>query len=257
VRLQEYIDSLRRLPLHIQTGGGIEGTGEIREYQVTIGRRNGRQMLAIRFTDYPGKYLMGASSNEDGRVQRALTRSDVIMVAIDTPALMEQDGRYHNLVNMPRVVMDQLKSILAANASRLIVLVPLKCERYLGTHEDARRLTSAVTESYATLLSYIAAGALHSRVGCVLAPAQTIGSVVFNAITDTCDGPVFHFRAAGANASYQPVDTDQPLRYALRFIVSKHLTDMRPALKRMQDKNLRGRCRYDGSNRQIYGGLQA
>jgi hypothetical protein len=230
LNLQEYLAKLSSLPGEIQVTGGLEGTGQIREYRLGVGRRGRPSMFTLRFTDYPGKYLFDASTAEEEKLQRALGQADVVLVAIDTPALLERNGKYHDVVNTPRVVIDELKEILKTDTPRLIILVPLKCERELSTPQGARRLTAAVRERYKPLTNYIGAGDLRKRVGCVLAPAQTLGSVVYSRVTEAEGNPVFHFRSLSPDAAYQPVDTDQPLRYALRFIVNKYRMDERNVL---------------------------
>ena len=236
VKLQEYITELSSLPGEIQVQRGLEGTGEIREYNLGVGRRGKSSLFTLRFTDYPGKYLIDAGTTDEEKLQRALGQADVVLVAIDTPALLERNGRYHDMVNTPRIVIDQLKKILMEDTARLIILVPLKSERELATADGARRLTQLVTERYAPLLNYIGAGELLGRVGCVLAPAQTLGSVVYSRITEAAGNPVFHFRSTGRDAVYRPVDTDQPLRYALRFIVNKYRYEERPLSRRIWQK---------------------
>jgi hypothetical protein len=229
VKLDEYITTLKSLPRTVEVRYGLPGTGEIREYRLGVGRKGKPSLFTLRFTDYPGKKLFSDQVNEEKEaILRALTRADVIMVAIDAPALMERNGKYHNLINRPRFIRDQIMTMLMADEARLIILVPLKCERYVGTQEEARRLTERVLEQYEPMLNFIRTGEVRSRVGCVLAPAQTVGSVVFNAISEEQPGqPVFHYHSRTANAKYRPVDTDQALRYALRFIVNKYRIERR------------------------------
>jgi hypothetical protein len=162
-----------------------------------------------------------------------------VLVAIDTPALMERDGKYHQLVNRPRRVIDELKMILTDPTPRLIILVPLKCEGQLRKPDGARLLTQAITREYAPLLNYIGVGDLRERVGCVLAPAQTLGSVFFSRITEGDGNPVFHYRSQSRDATYRPVDTDQPLRYAMRFIVNKYRTEERGVFRRLVQRVFR------------------
>ena len=235
VKLNEYINFLQKMPRTVEVRYGIPGTGDIREYRLGVGRKGKASMLTLRFTDYPGKYLISDEMNaEKEAVLRALTRADVILVAIDAPALMERHGKYHRVVNQPSLIRDQIKTMLTADEARLIILVPLKCERYVGTQEGARQLAERVLKEYEPLLNFIRSGDVRSRVGCVLAPAQTVGSVVFSTVTEMEAGhPVFEYRSRTANATYQPVDTDQSLRYALRFIVNKYRIDKRGIFPRI------------------------
>jgi hypothetical protein len=256
IRLQEYITTLSSLPGEIQVAHGLEGTGQIREYQLGVGRRGKPSLFTLRFTDYPGKYLIDASTTEEEKLQRALGQADVVLVAIDTPALMELDGKYHDTVNTPLIVIDQLKEILKQDMPRLIVLVPLKCERQLSTPDGARRLTETVTDRYTPLLNYISAGDLRTRVGCVLAPAQTLGSVVYSRITEAEGNPVFHFRSLSRDAKYRPVDTDQPLRYALRFIVNSYRLEDRDLFRAIWQKVLGADARLVAAVEQFASGCK-
>jgi hypothetical protein len=271
VKLREYIAHLRDLPRTVQVAGGIPGTGNIREYSLGVSRRGRQQLFMLRFTDYPGKYLLtpDGAYGED-LVQRALIQADVILVAIDTPALMEEHGRYHSIVNAPVVVTDQLKRLFAEDTVRLVILVPLKCERYLSTVEGARQLTARICEQYEPLLAHIRRRDVRPRVSCVLTPVQTIGSVVFSNIVEEPEGyPVFYYHRRHPEAIYQPVDTDQPLRYALRFIVNRYRVSERPfqrglwqamfgtdsALAAAVDQFSAG-CKQDGSFRVLQSALE-
>lgn len=166
-------------------------------------------------------------------IQRALTQADVVVVAIDAPALIEMDGKYHKRINTPQVITDAIFRMLRVNKSRLIMLVPLKCEKYVSTSADAQRLAAKIEEAYRPLLNHLRSAEARSRVACVLTPVQTIGSVVFDRIEENeqdKDRPFeFVFRARSYGASYDPRDTDQPLRYALRFIVGKYRATAGPA----------------------------
>jgi hypothetical protein len=238
-RLQEYITNLRAMTEALTVKGGIAGTGRIREYLFDVGRRGRRPLFRLRFTDYPGNYLTKpeiAAAGESDEVQRALKRADVVLVAIDTPALIAENGKYHQQINTPRLVTDSIVRMLQEDNQRLIILVPLKAERYLADAEGPRNLAKRVEEEYELLLSYLATEEVRSKVACVLAPVQTIGSVVFSYVSEEEGSrePLFHFRAKQMGARYQPVDTDQPLRYALRFIVGKYrATEQRGLMRTM------------------------
>ena len=226
VKLQEYLIKLRSLAHELKVRTGIAGTSEIREYQFGVGRKGRKPLFTLRFTDYSGDYLKDTgrfNEEEIEKIQRALVSADVVLVAIDAPALVEQDGRYHDLTNRPQIVTDEIKRILQHNAQRLIILAALKCERYVETEAEARELADRITRAYDPLLTYIQTGDVRSRVACVLTPVQTIGSVVFSHIEEPKpDEPEFHFFTRNVRAAYAPVDTDQPLRYALRFIIGKY-----------------------------------
>jgi hypothetical protein len=196
-RMHEYLMFLRSLPRGSwSAGGGLPGTSEIREYKFDVGMRGQRPSFVLRFTDYPGGSLLRPGDHvEHERLQRALERADVILVGIDTPALVEMSGRYHQQINAPLVVRDVLVKMLQEDTPRLIILAPLKCETYVSSPQDSEALAHVISEAYRPLLAYMGSDAVHSRVACVLTPVQTIGSVVLTGVEMHAEGqPVFHFR---------------------------------------------------------------
>jgi hypothetical protein len=234
VQLQRALSVLRSVPRDLEVKHFLRGTGEFREYLFGVGRRGRPPTFELRFNDYPGRFLADASLAADlsASLELRMNRADVVVVAIDVPALVELGGRYHDLVNVPQIVTDTIKRMLEQDTPRLVILAALKCERYVETEAGSRELAKQIAESYAGLLNYIGApGDMQSRVACVLTPVQTIGSVVFSRVEPGPTGPVFHYRARRVGASYQPADTDQPLRYALSFIVNKYRASQRGLLQ--------------------------
>jgi len=222
--LAEYLSDLRGLTGELRSKP-LPGTPDVREYVFDVGRRGKDPLFKIRFTDYPGRYFVQpdlASATEAERIQRALTKADVVIVAIDAAALMERDGAYNEQFNTPKVVFDSIRTMLRVDTDRLVILAPLKCEKYVGTPEGAFALEEKIRKFYQRLLNYMATPEIDERVGCVLTPVQSIGSVAFNRIDTTANPPEFVYVATGRGAPFAPKDTDQPLRYALKFIVGKY-----------------------------------
>jgi Double-GTPase 2 len=232
--LQKALTTLRGIPRDLTVQHALQGTGVFREYQFGVGRKGRPPTFALRFNDYPGKLLADASIPADlsAKLEARMDRADVVVIAVDVPALVERDGMYHDLVNVPQIVTDTIKRMLEKDTTRLIILAALKCERYVETEAQARLLAKQISDAYRGLLSYIGSpGDVQSRSACVLTPVQTLGSVVFSRIEPTATGPIFHYRARRIGARYEPADTDQPLRYALSFIVNKYRASQRGLLK--------------------------
>jgi len=240
--LRRHLQELKSLPQEfvLPAGAGIPGDAQVREHRIGLSRKDAeRDLVTLRFTDYPGGYITG---NLDGlakeQVSHALEQAGVILVAIHTSALMEHDGRYHEVVNQPGRITDEVARLLRYPTERLIILVPLRCEKDVYTPAGRTKLTGRVMDAYYPLLNYLRAGDLHQRVGCVLAPVQTVGSVVYSRVEvkQGMDGwfPEFTYRTRTPYAPYAPADTDQPLRYALRFILNKY-RDSRGPLRAIFD----------------------
>ncbi len=231
--LNQSLIKLKELPTAVRVTAAVPGTADVRLYRLGIGPKGRRPAFTLRFTDYPGKYLVRDDYSDRAVVEEALLQSDVILVAIDTPALVEQAGRFHDMVNVPMIVIDEIRRLLAESAeSRLLILTLLKCETYVTTPADVEKLVKLVKTSYQPLLDHIRGEGVRDRVGCVLAAVQTVGAVRLLKVDDESPtNPVFHFCATSIKAHYQPVDTDQPLRYLLRFVINKYRAEGRPFRK--------------------------
>jgi GTPase SAR1 family protein len=243
-KMQEYLNDLHAVKDQIKVKGGIAGTQEIREYRFGVGRRGRRPLFTLRFTDYPGNYLTKpdlAGARDIELLDRALTRADVVLIAIDTPALIEENGKYNSIINTRSVISDSVYRMLQEDTQRLIILVPLKCERYLGEDNGAVNLTNRIKEEYSTLLNWLKRSEVSSKVACVIAPVQTIGSVVFSRVEEGAgEQPIFTFRTKVYGARYSPVDTEQPLRYALKFVVAKYRSTAQRGLVRVVLQRIMG-----------------
>lgn len=224
------IATLKELPTAVRVTAGVPGTGKVRHYRFDIGARGRAAAFTLRFTDFPGAYMLPEHYADREKVQEALVSSDVLLVAIDTPAMIEHSGRFHDIINTPLTVLDEVKRLLVESAEpRLIILTLLKAESYLTSPAAIDKLAKLVTEKYRPLLDHIGGEGVRHRVGCVLASVQTVGSVRLLSVDPANPRePIFHYRATGIGASYDPVDTDQPLRYLLRFVINKYRADGRP-----------------------------
>jgi GTPase SAR1 family protein len=225
-KMQEYLHDLHSATDNLQVKGGIFGTGDIREYRFGVGRKTRGPLFTLRFTDYPGNYLTQpekASADEAELLNRVITRADVVLIAIDLPALIENNGKYNSRTNNPRVIFDWVQRLVQVDAQRLIIFVPLKGERYLMEDNGPDNIVKRIEDEYKDVLRLLATADVASRIACVITPVQTIGSVIFSTVTEDSDGqPTWKFRTKVFGAKYDPQDTEQPLRYALKFVVAKY-----------------------------------
>ena len=88
-------------------------------------------------------------------------------------------------------------------------------------------LNSRIKEEYKRLFDLFNSEALQSKVVTVITPVQTVGSVIFSRVEEKNGEPHFMFRKTGQDAKYSPKDSEQPLRYLLRFLLKLHLTNNR------------------------------
>lgn len=149
--------------------------------------------------------------------------SEVTLIAIDTPALMEAKGLWNELINHPLLVTVIFKHAYRDLSNpRLVLFVPVKCEKYLHDEESIAELQKKIREEYATLLNLFSSPALRHKVVAAITPVQTVGTVEFAYIEAEDDVPHFYFHRTRDDILYDPKDTDQPLRYLMLFLIKLH-----------------------------------
>lgn len=220
-RLQEYREELKRFA----AGGpardpGIAGSNVLRQYLIGVGTRGaGNPQMTLRFTDLPGEVLDRHDDPMRAQLDAVLPGAGVIFVAIDSPVLMERDGLLNTEINKPDHVSEFVRDAIATGGPKLVLLVPLKCERYAGRAEDRARLSAAVRTAYRPLIDGIR-NASGAQTGVVLTMVETVGSMVFSRFETQGHSVREVFRPIRPGARYHPQDTDQPLRWMLRFAVN-------------------------------------
>ncbi len=204
----------------IEVKGGIQGDETPRSFIFDLGKKGAKPSLRLHFQDYPGGYLVAKSTPEQKKfVENLLAESVAVLIAIDAPALMEKDGKWHDAINRPQQITDLFKTVYQSPSPRLVIFAPVRCEKYLKDAKSTNDLLKRVKDGYANLLKLFNSDALFSSVATVVTPVQTLGSVVFNNIEVIDNTPHFHFRATSYNPKYSPQDSEQPLRYLLRFLL--------------------------------------
>jgi GTPase SAR1 family protein len=213
----------------IRARGGIQGTVSPRSFFFDLGKTGVSPSVQLHFQDYPGGYIeSGATPEQLKFVESFIRESAAVLIAIDTPALMELDGQWHETINKPQIVRNLFKEAYQnLDSPRLVILVPVKCEKYVQNDRDASELLRRIREKYARLLDFFSADALIPNVAVVVTPVQTVGSVIFSRIEVKDDVPYFYFRKPDPDDSYQPRDSEQPLRYLLRFLLRLHIEKRR------------------------------
>lgn len=215
------------------TESGLPGDSAESLFQFTYGMNSERINIDLEIRDYPGEYLKTEPETVAGYIKEA----DAVMIAIDTPCMMEADSRYHEGKNRPQLVMDFLMENLSSESEKLVLLVPLKCEKYF-LNGQIDLVTERVRKSYAPLLTHLKGqkdGVTGKKnVCCAITPIQTLGGVTFDSFTEngvireiaTQEGhPLpakINYRYAGAGASYTPKYCEQPLYYLLAFVSKQY-----------------------------------
>ncbi len=228
--LQERLIDLKSLLDDFEAKGGVKSTegepNDLRSFRFGLGRRGKQPSLQLHFQDYPGGYHLATASPERKQfVKTLLTECVAVLITIDAPALMEVRGRWNEKFNRPQQITDLFKTAYQdLDSPRLVIFAPVRCEKYIkgGASLD---LVQRIKEEYKGLFDFLTSKEVESNVAVVITPVQTVGSVVFSRIEMNDGEPKFKFRKIGHDAKYSPEDSEQPLRYLLRFLLKLHLNN--------------------------------
>lgn len=194
-------------------------------YRFNLGEKNHKPKVQLVLRDYPGEQL---AENPEEIINR-IRECSVTIITIDTPLLMTDNGWPDNdntLYGRSDTPDDVTKIFSEAYGGvidkKLVLLAPIKCEKWMDTADAARQLTDRITEKYKCLFDLLASNELQDKVAVVVTPVETLGGIMYAYMDDKASySPKFIKKSI--SATYDPKYCDQPLRYILRFVVKRFL----------------------------------
>lgn len=191
------------------------------KFDFKLGTVRRPHLITLSVHDYPGEYL---ENNHRAEVFSFVENSTIIIVAIDTPYLMEDNGEYNDNKNKVELVSSYLKNIESLDGlkDKLVLFVPLKCERYA---HDGRieEVTDKVGEVYKNVIDYFG----KNNIASVIAPIHTLGGIELDSLVDNTnsefgkDAVYRPFIEEGKRKpKYAPLFCSQPLYYLLSYIAN-------------------------------------
>ncbi len=236
-------------------------TFDKKEYKFGLNIGSQYTKIAVNFIDFPGEFLTNSPEDTSGNrelVKTLIKKSHVIMIAIDTPCLMEQYeknnrfGKYHGQMNKPDIIELLITSEMTTDdiKDRMVLFVPIKCEKYYyrgqmsrddgyGLPDEVTMVDETVINGYKKLIdSLTQSDYFKSNCTTAITPILTIGGIeLFNFDNkENCNNPgeleKFHYtgqynnypekikKIIGSNyARYTPRFCDQPLIYVFAYIL--------------------------------------
>lgn len=204
-------------------------TDEMIKYTFSIGIANKRGKIRVDFVDYPGEWLMDPVHVKD--LKACMEKTQVIIVAIDTPYMMEADGVYNEARNCCHRAGEVLKMALEENpyGKRLILFVPLKCERYLNDGK-MNEVLEKTKESYEEIINCFKRE--QSKYEVAVTPIFTLGGAMFshfevsrltgkikiNERFKTPEKPIYYFPDDTVKKP-SPKYCEQPIVYLLLYLL--------------------------------------
>lgn len=196
--------------------GAIEASNAVAPFEFEMGILRREKSVNIVITDYPGEYL----ATQPNVVSDFISESHIVMVAIDTPYLMEEGGRYNEEKNEVNNVISFFTRHSEAIRNKMILFVPLKCELYF--HQNRiDEVASAVKQVYADLIAFCE----KNNIACAVTPIQTLGGVEFDKFIENTNPlstlkKLSTYKFYGDNPKYAPMFCVQPLYYLLTYVAN-------------------------------------
>lgn len=224
---KRYLDAIftNRKSIADRPEAGLAASSTVTTFDFHFGLKGKDPRINLEIKDFPGEYVI----KEPDTVMRFIRESTGIFIAIDTPHLMEEDGKFNEIKNKPAAITDFFKTVLPKlEGERLVLLVPLKCERYFNENR-MDEVAARVKEVYGELIDLLRKS---QKVACAITPILTLGDVEFDSMERDGAGEVainefgtpkqVNYRFVSEKARYNPAFCVQPLYYLLSFLAAQY-----------------------------------
>ena len=187
------------------------------------------------FHDVPGGLFDNKQVNDQDtadfstqyeKLQNLIDEADILVFAIDSPLLMEENGKFFTYATKPDELSIRIASCMKTGKVRTILFVPLKCEKYFKAHQ-MEELSEKVKQYYRPVIEKFGNEPFKSTTTIAITPILTMGNMVFQDFERGQNGKVLmniqtrrpqktYFKAVGR---FEPKYCEQPLLYVFDLMV--------------------------------------
>lgn len=227
------------------------------DFSLLLKTKGKREAYSIGFTDIPGEWVNningGLNSADKTQLQSLVTGADVLIVTIDSVLLMEGGGAYcrdgNKVDNVTTLIRDFCRIDKDnKNPYKMILFVPVKCEKYYHRHlkfaSDANaayendpmdELIAHVEKEYSDLFEHLNSPINRPFFNIAILPVLTLGNIEFKMFKSGATGVRtakdmlfgYHLQTGTASGSnielppFAPMYCEQPLLYILLYELAK------------------------------------
>lgn len=225
IKRKHYLDAIfsNRIQITDKPSAGLAATSTVNTFDFSFGLKGKEPRIDLEVKDFPGEYVL----ERPRVVTQFIEESAAVIIAVDTPHLMEEDGAFCEIKNRGSIITDFFRN-QPINGEKLILIVPLKCERYFYSNRMSEVL-SRVEAKYSDLILLFKS---RGDIACAVTPILTLGGVEFDSFKrDSSQGiAVLHngypqeaiYRFREKDARYAPSFCVQPLYYTLSFLSAQY-----------------------------------
>ena len=176
--------------------------------------KNSKNKIEINFTDIRG----GDVTDNLEKVREKLKNTDVIIIPIDSAALMEEDDfgkNYADTINALSYMETLLKEVAESDKEQMIVFLLVKSESYFD--KNLSKLFEVFKRKYERILRNLNK---QNKV-LIFLPIKTLGQVKFKEIRLNEKEPVFVYTPTTVNADYKPENVDLVFKLIITYVLEK------------------------------------
>lgn len=153
------------------------GDSKIQKYNISLRLSDKPGRLMVDFYDVPGEFTNPQKIEFASEMLPLISNCDVFIVAVDTPYIMECSESINDAHNRIHDLEVALQNIIVKDKSdlKMVMFVPLKCERWLEKGE-IDKVVKKVKYTYSTLLQTLAA---YPSMMVSILPIATVGGIKY------------------------------------------------------------------------------
>lgn len=206
----------------LEFGVGVENTENLREYSFTINA--GKTNIPMRFYDFPGGWIDPERSDTENynRVAEIMNRSRVIFIAVNTPYLMEANGHYRKEARIDETTQMLKQGLIHGNDNKLVLIIPIKCEKYTRGKAELQKMYAVIDKEFADVFALTNNPVYRKRLAIAVLPIHTVGNATFSRFERHESSRLpREIYLKNRNTKFSPKYADQPLRYAVSFLLNE------------------------------------
>jgi hypothetical protein len=221
--LQDALDKLATIinqPAFTDVKRLLSGTAGVLERRFQVLFKND-QFSDLSFYDMAGGIVMAEEEDQDFKeFKKVLGQAAVIVNVVDGAALMEGSELYNIKTNKPTRITDVLRPALTNSPQpRLVLFVLTKCETWLKNDNSEKQLLAAFEKRHEAVLHLLRG---HENAVGVFLPVKTLGCVEFARVEEKGKPTEKCIFSRNPRLEFSPQRIDQPLSYALTFVLLQH-----------------------------------
>ena len=176
----------------------------------------------VSFYDFPGDWLN--SDFESSNISSFMKDSSVIIIPVEMPLLIEENGKYKDVLKISELEYLIRNDLLANNSGKLIILAPVMCEKYRNSQLIAEKVTSAYKGIIKDVELYASKLGLAGNLAVAMIPVKILGNAEFEKFSvNPEDGLIESVYSRASNLPVESQNADQLIKLALLFLLREML----------------------------------